>query len=141
MTKYWKTKTYSSYWSMRTRCYNPNVSERKKKSYQDKGIKVCERWLESFHNFLEDMGERPLGMTLDRIENDGDYTKDNCKWSTAKEQAANRDNSVKVKGIYHRPETARRRQSWYVNGDGKYLGRFSEYWDAICCRKSWEVLN
>lgn len=78
--------TYQSWRGMWTRCTNPNV-----KSYKDyggRGIRICKRW-ESFENFLADMGERPQGLTLDRINVNGDYKPSNCKWSTRKEQAMN----------------------------------------------------
>lgn len=83
--------TYSSWVACIERCRNPNV--RCYSRYGGRGIKVCDRWTNSFENFLEDMGHRPFGHTLDRINNDGPYCKENCKWSTPKEQGNNRENS------------------------------------------------
>lgn len=81
------SKTYSSWHAMRCRCLNP-----KHKQYADyggRGIRVHETW-NKFENFLADMGERPEDKTLDRIDVDGNYEPGNCKWSTQKEQTANR---------------------------------------------------
>ena len=78
--------TYHTWIGMKTRCSNKNHIAYK--NYGGRGIKVCERWLK-FENFLEDMGERPKGLTIDRENNDGNYEPGNCKWSTTKEQNRN----------------------------------------------------
>lgn len=88
--------TYQSWISMKARCNNPNTSSYNR--YGARGIRVCDEWLgeNGFENFLEDMGERPVGMTLDRIDNDGDYTPGNCRWATPKEQSSNLSNLIKI---------------------------------------------
>lgn len=82
---------------MRSRCLNSNRKDFK--NYGGRGISVCRRWRNSFENFLTDMGERPKGLTLDRIDNNGPYGKWNCKWSTRKEQNNNSRNCKKVKEV------------------------------------------
>ncbi len=73
---------------MLRRCYEP--SNNRYHLYGGRGIKVCARWKKSISNFVEDMGLPPKGKQLDRINNNGNYCKKNCKWSTVKQQAKNR---------------------------------------------------
>jgi len=82
---------YNSWQAMRSRCNNPNHMAFK--NYGGRGIKVCPEWQSSFEAFLRDMGNRPEGTTLDRINTGGSYEPHNCKWSTWVEQQNNRRNT------------------------------------------------
>ena len=80
---------YRSWIAMKTRCNNPN--HRHFDNYGGRGIRVCERWVRSFENFLADMGPRPsLQYSLDRIDSEGGYEPGNCRWATRSEQNRNR---------------------------------------------------
>ena len=91
-----KTPTYLSWDNMIQRCTNPNRPEYP--YYGGRGITVCDRW-RSYENFLADMGERPDGLTLDRINNDGNYEPGNCRWADRETQVRNRRRS----SYYDRP--------------------------------------
>lgn len=81
------TPEYSSWLSMRSRCRN---GSKKAHLYANRGIIVCDSWEKSFDAFVNDMGSRPIGHTLDRVNVNGNYEPSNCRWATVKEQASNR---------------------------------------------------
>ena len=86
---------YKSWEAMIDRCYNSKNTHYKR--YGGRGISVCDKWRYSFHEFLKDIGRRPhLKYTLDRINNELNYTPDNCKWSTKTEQSFNKSNNILI---------------------------------------------
>jgi hypothetical protein len=84
-------KTYKIYYQMISRCHNPN--DIGYEDYGGRGIAVCNRWRNGFKYFLEDMGVRPGKMSIDRVDNNKGYSKDNCRWATHRQQCLNKRNS------------------------------------------------
>ena len=89
------SEEYVSYSAMKARCYDPN--NKRYSRYGGRGIKVCDRWIDSYANFLLDMGRKPTCRhTLERCELDGDYEPANCVWATLEDQANNKSNNTRI---------------------------------------------
>ncbi len=135
-----RTPEYNSWRGMIDRCRLP--SSRYFHIYGGRGISVCDRWLHSFSNFLEDMGQKPgPDYSLDRIDTDGNYCKENCRWATHGIQAENRRatrSRIGLMGVYFT-----RHNNWQAritsNKKTEILGSFSTLLDACAARKSAEI--
>ena len=132
-----KNKLYSTYAQMKRRCFDKNNN--RYQSYGGRGITVCDRWLGiyGFSNFIEDMGERPEGYSLDRIDNNKGYSPENCRWATKHQQNSNKRNNNEVIGVsYH---NHKRIWAAELTVDGiRYRKWFKCYDDAVKCRKEYE---
>lgn len=132
-------KEWNSYRSMKTRCLCE--TDKNYPRWGGRGIKICERWLErpnGFKNFFADMGERPEHTTLDRIDVDGDYCPENCRWADWWTQRANtHPMKGRTVGVYF----SKGRQKWVADfqiGTIRKTKRFETIGQAIAQRKEWE---
>jgi hypothetical protein len=89
------SKEYNIWSKIKARCYKPSIKEYR--NYGARGIKMCDRWRNSYANFLADMGRCPSPKhSIDRINNDGDYEPSNCRWATKRQQSVNRRNNLYI---------------------------------------------
>lgn len=122
------TPTYYSWKTMIQRCHNPKTRDYKR--YGARGIFVCTEWRRSFARFLKEMGVRPEGTTLDRIDNNGPYRRDNCRWASTAQQHANTRQNRRIR-IRERNLTL---AEWTrEKGYGRSLikGRLLKGWDPV----------
>lgn len=138
--------TYQSWRGMKERCFNPKNSHYK--YYGALGISVCDSWADSkegFRNFYNDMGERPDGMTLDRINVKENYSKENCRWADLTTQAynTNREHLNKTGRIGVGKKNTKTKESWYAfityRWKRIHLGTFDNYDDACKAREKAEL--
>jgi hypothetical protein len=122
------TGVYHSYTCMKYRCLNP--SSKCYDNYGGRGIGICKPWIESFYNFFDDMGHRPDGYTLERINTNRGYSKKNCIWATREENLNNRRISIKVGDIHN---------GW----ENQSRDKTSKKYTAICqgCKKTKTATN
>lgn len=134
-------KLYICWINMKQRCYNNNHPEYFRYGY--KGIVIEDSWLE-FENFFNDMGYPEEGMSLDRIDGNKNYTKDNCRWTTKGMQSFNRGNvstnNSGIKGVYKEKQTNKWKSFIGYKNKQISLGRFSSIEEAIDARRQAEML-
>jgi len=135
----YKHPLYQTWLNMTQRCNNPKNPIYK--YYGARGVKVCDHWLESFENFYNDMGEKPEGASLDRIDDALVYSKETCKWSDKSEQVFNRRPKKNKSGYTGVKVTPAGNFSSGISKNGKfhYLGTYDTLEEAIEARKAGEA--
>jgi len=127
---------YKSWEAMKRRCLNKNTPAYAQ--YGGRGITICKKWLD-FEGFLEDIGQRPEGMTLDRINNEEGYSPQNCRWASLETQARNkrirRNNTSGTNGVYRRKDNLKYVAAIRADSRQIYLGQFNKLEQAIKARK------
>lgn len=141
--------TYLAWVNMRQRCLNKNKQDYN--YYGGRGITICDRWIESYANFLEDMGERPNSKySLDRIDNDGNYEPSNCRWADKLTQMVNRNpkkySNTGERNICKRPRKYIRackpyQVSFARNRKFIFVGHYTTLEEAIIARDKWLETN
>ena len=124
-----KHPLYRTWVNMMTRCYNKRNTNYPR--WGGRGIVVCDRWLEKpngFWNFVEDMGKRPKGCSLDRIDVNGNYCKENCRWATPTQQSLNTRSNSRIRGVCKTPTSYKA----FITLNGKTQSkRFKNFKDAV----------
>jgi hypothetical protein len=125
---------FSTYHNMKARCSNKNLPNYK--YYGGKGVKICDRWLgkDGLVNFIEDMGERPRGYQLDRVDVNGNYCKENCRWVNKYIQMGNTTNNNTVPGVGWHKQKSKYRARIKVKGKEISLGLYHNFQDAVDAR-------